>query len=249
MFVRIMTCVLVGMGLTVTAHAEGTGFEASDGFLAPSTVPAGWALNGGLISSTNVSSGAQSLELPNYSHATYTANMPLPAGQVTQLSIEICADTHVASKQDNYGSYGHLYVERTDNWRAGGLVLYLNDNDEDWIGTELPEADDYEVRFFTDIYGSQQTVGYFTPGTWYRFTMLIDPDAATITQSLTLLDGTPIASGTYANDATGIGTVRLQSSQWEVSYFDNAYLGEPIPEPAMMGLLGFGSLLMLRRRG
>jgi hypothetical protein len=135
MEIELMKFSHIGMAVVLCAAAsvgfgDATGFEASDGFIAPSTVPEGWKLqNGALISSTNVTEGTQSLETPAFSWLRFDSNYALASGEVTQLSVDIFAAAYAAEKIDNYGSYGHLNIYKPGAF-AGGMYFYLNDNDD-----------------------------------------------------------------------------------------------------------------------
>jgi MYXO-CTERM domain-containing protein len=229
------------------ASAQQTGFEVSDGFEAGNPWPTGWS-GDGVVSTANPASGAQSIQMAASQDMKYTANLPIT--EPTMLSVDICPGTHNPSKAENFLAYGHMYVYRQDYYFAGGVNFSLNDADDSLGGTEFPSADEYQIIFWNTSGGAAEVVGQFSPGTWYRYSLLIDPTAGTTTHTLTLLNGTPVAQRTYSNAVSSIPQVNFYGTNASsgAAYIDNAYIGEPIPEPAMMGLLGLGSLLMLRRR-
>ncbi len=241
-----LAVVLVGVLAVSAGASQITGFEVSDGFTVGGSWPAGWS-GSASVSTANPAGGAQSIALSQSQNLVFS---PFAAvSEPTELSVDICTSAHVPDEAFNFASYGHLYVYRQDYYFAGGLYFFLNDADDALGGYDLPAPAEYQIVFWNTSASQAEVVGAFAIDTWYRYTLSIDPSASTVTHNLALLDGTPVAERTYANSVTSVPQVYFYGSQApSPAYVDNAYFGEPIPEPATATLLVLGGLALIRRR-
>ena len=87
-------------------------------------------------------------------------------------------------------------------------------------------------------------------GEWTTIRMLVDAVAMSYGLYVTPEGGseTFVQTVSLAGVPAGVNSIRLnpQGTAGTVTYFDNAYINE-VPEPATLGLMGLGGLMLIRR--
>ena len=175
--VGIVVSIFFAVG-SICQGAQKVGFEVSDGFTVGGVWPAGWSASvnaGGTarVSTGCPSSGAQCLELymgsGGSSNVKYYPSLSVSANQKTLIQFDIYPSSYVSSDGNfNFSGYGGVYVYDKNYYYIGGIIFEL----QDYNGSDLAQWDDYKVKFMNS--SQIEHVGYFVPGTYYRYTVIID---------------------------------------------------------------------------
>ena len=229
------------MGLSDFASADyHTGFEVSEGFAVGGPMPAGWSTSGSgsvVVSGLNVIAGSQNLEIHD-AFANYTAELNTVGSENFVIETMIRPSSYVAPEY-NFGGYGWMYAYSQGYEDFAGGVLFRVQDTNDLSGVENPTSDELQILFWQSA-GSQEVVGSFVPGAWYRYQIIIDSTNSTVTQRLEPLSGGVTIERVYARTITWIPLVVFAGDQYSFgegsrAHFDEFSIGfEQPPEPVVV---------------
>ncbi len=200
-------------------------FEVSDGFIIGQPLPAGWSASsssggGGAGISTNYpASGSQSLMAytagGGSGYVYYYPNYSITAAGIVRIQIDIRPSDYVPTDRNfNFAGYGGVYFYRQDYYWCGGLIFKL----EDYNGSDYALPDDFKITFLNG--SSQELIGYFSPGTYYRYSLTIDRAAGKCASRLEILGGGLVAERTYSNNVTSIPQIYFAGAHPTPAYYD-----------------------------
>ena len=217
---------LIGMALvfavSCSAVAQTVDFEVAEGFSVGGAWPAGWSSSssgGGVaqVSTLHPTSGLQCVEfgtnLTGAGWIKYYPSWGIPADTKMRLQFDIKASPYSPPNGFDYSGYGGIHVYDPGYAYLGGMLFAL-------------EAGDFKLKFLS-VY-QQLTVGTFVPGTYYRYTLIIDRAANETTHRLEVIGGGTVAERTYSFSAASIYYIYFAGSQ------------TPGPTPAYADRLVFG---------
>lgn len=215
-------CLLFGSGLVWGLQINS--FEPSDGFVIGGPLPSGWAASsssGGAagISTNYPVSGNQCLTtytaMGGSGYINYYPNYSVTTDNKVRLQIDIRPSDYIPTDPDyNFAGYGGIYFHRQDYYWCGGIIFKL----EDYDGYDYAKADDYKITFLNG--SSQELIGYFSPGAYYRYSLTIDRAAGKCTSRLETLGGGLVAQRTYTNTVTSIPLIYFAGANPSPCYYD-----------------------------
>ena len=94
----------------------------------------------------------------------------------------------------------------------------------------MAEWDDFKIKFLNS--SQSEHVGYFVPGTYYRYTVIIDRAANETTQKLEVIGGDTVAERTYNNSTSLIPQIHFSANQTSAStpsYVDRLVISQMSP--------------------
>lgn len=197
---------------------------------------------------TPVHSGSQSLEISVASPSTHTfgrSNLTGMATGTVEMQLYFYRPTAASGFTTSAAFQSSLYVTNipTAYIIPDGRFAVWNSVDKDPANPSVNGAG-YQTL---DINGAGAGNGATALNTWYGIRLVIDLDAKTYDTFLDAGSGfAQVGTATPYTNNPGVVNTILFAPQGGTSYVDDVTL--IVPEPASLGLLGFASLLALRRR-
>jgi len=225
----IFLCLFVFFASGTVRAGQVIGFEVSEGFTVGGPMPSGWSASsssGGAagISTNYPVSGSQSL-MACAGYVEYWPNYPVGTGGKVCIQIDIRPSDYNPPNEFNFSGYGGVYFYNQDYCWAGGLIFKL----EDYDGYSPASADDFKITFLNN--SSQELIGYFARGTYYRYTLTIDRSAGKCSSRLDVLGGGMVAERTYNNNVSSIPYIYFAGSQTPSTpvYYDQLVFYQIVP--------------------